>query len=123
MDALVTQDTKGRKHVSAPCDRPCEIERGMRLIGGKWKGSILWHLRDGPVRFNDLARMISGASKRIVAQRLDELRSDGLVDQHILSEKPRAVAYEITPEGRDALAVLDQLRAWVQERDEQASPK
>ena len=43
---------------SEVCEDPCPIERGMRIIGGKWKGSILWHLKDGPVRFNNLARML-----------------------------------------------------------------
>ena len=28
------------------CLEPCSIERGMRALGAKWKGSILWHLKD-----------------------------------------------------------------------------
>ena len=40
------------------CQLPCPIERGMRMLGGKWKGSILWHLKDGPVRFRELARQL-----------------------------------------------------------------
>ena len=46
------------------CTEPCPIEKGMRIIGGKWKGSILWHLKDGPVRFNELTRQLGGASKK-----------------------------------------------------------
>jgi len=42
----------------------------MRILGGKWTGSILWKLKDGPVPFNDLARMIGGASKKMIADRL-----------------------------------------------------
>ena len=45
----------------------------MRVLGGKWTGSILWHLRDEPVRFNDLARMIGGASKKMITERLRQL--------------------------------------------------
>ncbi|CAG9000500.1 MAG: hypothetical protein CENE_02495 [Candidatus Celerinatantimonas neptuna] len=53
------------KHVETnSCISPCAIERDMRILGSKWKGTILWHLKDGPVRFNELARMISGASKK-----------------------------------------------------------
>ncbi|WP_244936920.1 winged helix-turn-helix transcriptional regulator [Marinomonas communis] len=36
----------------------------MRILGSKWKGSIIYHLKDGPVRFNDLSRMLGGASKK-----------------------------------------------------------
>ncbi|EIC19583.1 winged helix-turn-helix transcriptional regulator [Thiorhodovibrio frisius] len=61
--AVVELQPDGRKSVFNTCFEPCPIERGMRIIGGKWKGSILWHLQDGPVRFNDLARQLGGASK------------------------------------------------------------
>ncbi len=84
----------------------------MRMIGGKWKGSILWHLKDGPVRFNDLARQLGGASKKMVNQRLKEMEATGLLERRVLSTRPIAVAYEITDFGRSALDVLDQLRAW-----------
>ncbi|MEL7023242.1 MAG: helix-turn-helix domain-containing protein [Pseudomonadota bacterium] len=100
-----------------PCLEPCPIERGMRLIGGKWKGSILWHLKDGPVRFNDLARQLGGASKKMVNQRLKEMEALGLVERQVLSTRPIAVAYSITEFGRSALGVLDQLRAWSEEHE------
>jgi DNA-binding HxlR family transcriptional regulator len=94
------------------CDEPCPIERGMRLLGGKWTGSILWHLQDGPVRFNELARQLGGASKKMVDQRLKELEAQGLVVREVISERPIAVSYEMTALGRSALAVLKQVRAW-----------
>jgi DNA-binding HxlR family transcriptional regulator len=94
------------------CDEPCPIERGMRLLGGKWTGSILWHLQDGPVRFNELARQLGGASKKMIDQRLKELEAQGLVVREVISERPIAVSYEMTALGRSALAVLKQVRAW-----------
>ena len=30
------------------CMEPCAIERGMRIIGGKWTGSLIYHPKDGP---------------------------------------------------------------------------
>ncbi len=89
----------------------------MRLLGGKWKGSILWHLKDGPVRFNDLARQLGGASKKMVNQRLKEMEALGLLERRVLSTRPIAVAYSITDFGRSALDVLDQLRVWAEEHD------
>lgn len=91
---------------------PCAIERGMRIIGGKWTGSILWHLKDGPVRFNDLARMIGGASKKMITERLRQLEDQGLVRREVMDTSPVSVNYEITPFGRTALGVLDELRQW-----------
>ena len=114
MRAVVSVDAEGRKSVAEPCLEPCPIERGMRLLGGKWKGSILWHLKDGPVRFNDLARQLGGASKKMVNQRLKELETLGLVERRVISDRPIAVQYEITDFGRSALVVLDQMREWAE---------
>jgi len=97
------------------CEEPCAIERGMRILGGKWKGSILWHLKDGPLRFNALARQLGGASKKMIYQRLREMEAMGLVVRHVLSTRPVAVACEITDFGRSSLAVLEQLRLWTGE--------
>ena len=117
MKAAISVDSKGRKTVSEPCLEPCPIERGMRLLGGKWKGSILWHLKDEPVRFNDLARQLGGASKKMVNQRLKEMEEFGMLRRRVLSTRPVAVAYEITDFGRSALDVLEQLKTWAEEHD------
>lgn len=101
-----------KRIITDPCDGPCPIERGMRVIGGKWTGSILWHLQDGPIRFNDLARQLSGASKKMLSQRLKEMEENKLVTRKVISDKPVAVSYEITKFGRTALSVLDELKDW-----------
>lgn len=112
----MARDTKhGASPPTTTCTDPCAIERGMRLIGGKWKGSILWHLRDGPVRFNALARQVGGATRKMINQRLKELEEQRMVTRRVISDRPIAVTYEITEFGRSALVVLDQLRRWAED--------
>lgn len=110
--AVVKTDSYGRKSVINVCNEPCSIEKGMRLIGGKWTGSIIFHLKDGPVRFNDLNRMLGGASKKMIDQRLKELESRGMVIRTVINDRPVAVTYELTEFGKTALSVLDELRIW-----------
>ncbi|MEO3415634.1 helix-turn-helix domain-containing protein [Roseovarius sp. CAU 1744] len=112
MRAHVKEDNKGRRNAVEACDEPCAIERGMRIIGGKWTGSILWHLKDEPVRFNDLSRMIAGASKKMITERLRQLECQGLVRREVLETSPVSVQYSITPFGCSALHFLDELRKW-----------
>lgn len=112
MDSTINIDAKGKKTVVNACEEPCAIEKGMRLIGGKWKGSIIYHLKDDPVRFNDLVRMLGGASKKMVDQRLKELEEQGMVLRRVISDRPIAVTYELTSFGRSALNILDVLREW-----------
>ena len=115
MQSEVKVDSKGRKSVINQCTEPCAIEKGMRLIGGKWKGSLIYHLKDGPVRFNDLARMLGGASKKMIDQRLKELEAENMVVRKVISDRPIAVSYELTGFGRSALAILEDLRRWSEE--------
>lgn len=112
MKSSIKTDDKGRKKVFDACLEPCAIEKGMRLIGGKWKGSIIYHLKDEPVRFNDLSRMLGGATKKMVDQRLKELEQEGMVIRKVISDRPVAVTYELTEFGRSALGILEQLRNW-----------
>jgi len=112
MDARVEEDAKGRRQVHDACVEPCAIERGMRIIGGKWTGSILWHLKDGPTRFNDLARMVGGASKKMITERLRQLEAQGLVSRKVMDTAPVSVHYETTELGRTALRFLAELRKW-----------
>ena len=109
-----TKDNNKKINVKS-CEEPCLIERGMRVLGGKWKASILWHLKDGPVRFNELSRMLGGASKKMVDQRLKELESQGLVIREVICTRPIAVTYEITDFGRTALDILEKLKEWTEE--------
>ncbi len=107
-----------RKKISKKCcNSPCSIEKGMSMLSGKWKASILWHLRNEPMRFNDLARLFAGASKKMIDTRLKEMELHGLIDRNVLSSKPIAVAYSITDSGRSALTVLKILKKWVEERE------
>ena len=117
MEARVETDARGRKATLQSCTEPCAIERGMRILGGKWTGSILWHLKDESVRFNDLARMVGGASKKMIAERLRHLESHGLIVREVLDSRPPGVAYTITPHGQTALRFLDELRLWSESTD------
>ncbi|MEM8631667.1 MAG: helix-turn-helix domain-containing protein [Pseudomonadota bacterium] len=114
MRARIEETERGRRVVQDACLEPCAIERGMRIVGGKWTGSILWHLKDEPVRFNDLARMVGGASKKMITERLRSLEARGLVKREVVQSRPVSVEYSITPLGATALGFLDELRRWTE---------
>lgn len=116
MNSALKTTVNDDKNILDTCEEPCLIERGMRILGGKWKASILWHLKDGPVRFNELSRMLGGASKKMVDQRLKELESQGLVKREVICDRPIAVTYEITEFGATALDLLERLKDWSEEQ-------
>ncbi len=69
------------------------------MIGGKWKGVALYHLLDGPLRFNKLKRRLSDVTQRMLTRQLRELESAGLVDRTIYAEVPPRVDYRLSAKG------------------------
>ncbi|WP_309665621.1 helix-turn-helix domain-containing protein, partial [Tabrizicola sp.] len=55
----------------------CPVERTLQVIGGCWKLLILYHLRGGSRRLNELRRMMPAISQRMLTQHLRELEADG----------------------------------------------
>lgn len=85
----------------------------MDLIGGKWKGVILYHLmRDGTLRFNELRRRLTGITQRMLTRQLRELEEDGLVRRTVFAEVPLRVEYDLTDVGRSLEPVIAALKAW-----------
>ena len=89
----------------------------MRVIGNKWTGSILWHLKDQPMRFNEIARQLAGASKKVLAERLKAMEDNKLITRQVISSKPIAVRYEIDERGLSALSILEELKVWTIEHN------
>ena len=88
----------------------------MRIIGGKWTGSILWHLRNGTCALQrSFAHDWAGPSKKMIAERLRQLEEQGLVSRYVMDTAPVSVQYSITDLGCTALGFLDELRKWSEE--------
>lgn len=68
--------TKLRNYDGAP---GCSIEAALHIMGGKWKGVILYHLLlDGTHRFNELQRRLTGVPPRLLIKQLRDMEEDGL---------------------------------------------
>ena len=84
---------------------PCPVIHALRLIGGKWKLPILWHLFDAEtVRYNELKRRVVGVTNIMLTQ--------CLVRRIDYGEVPPRVEYALTERGRDLLPALRELYAW-----------
>lgn len=82
------------------------------IIGGKWKGVILWELSGGPVRFGALQRRIAGISEKMLIQQLREMEADGLVHREVFHQVPPRVEYSVTSLGKSLNEALSPLCAW-----------
>ncbi|MBX4863939.1 helix-turn-helix transcriptional regulator [Rhizobium sophorae] len=81
-------------------------------IASKWTILVLGALCDGPLRFNELKRRLDGVTQKALTQCLRRLEANGIIERHIVSLSPIAVAYEISALGRTLEAPLRALHTW-----------
>lgn len=101
--------TKLRNYDGAP---GCSVEAALHIMGGKWKGVILYHLLDGTHRFNELQRRLTGVPPRLLIKQLRDLEEDGLVVRTVYAVVPPKVEYALSDEGRSLEPFLLGLCAW-----------
>jgi DNA-binding HxlR family transcriptional regulator len=90
----------------------CAVDYAFQRIGGKHKGRIIWHLKDGVLRYGQLKKMTTGITPKMLTQVLRELEADGLVDRKVYLEVPPRVDYRLTQTGAELLPFVDLLRHW-----------
>lgn len=100
------------RHGSYKCSFGCSIEAALEAIGGKWKGVILFHLKEDKKRFNELKRLLPEVTQRMLTKQLRELESDGIVHRLVYAEVPPKVEYSLTEFGQTLLPILDALQIW-----------
>ncbi len=93
----------------------CPVEVTLDLIDGKWKGVLLYHLGQGPRRFNELRRLTPTTTQRMLTKQLRELEADGLVIRTIYPEVPPRVDYRLSARGESLSPIIAALKAWGQQ--------
>lgn len=93
----------------------CGIEAAFAIIGGKWKAGIIWHMRNGRPRFNELRVPLETISPPMLAKALRELEADGLLTRTMYPEIPPRVEYELTEAGKALVPILEGIDKWVVE--------
>jgi len=92
---------------------PCTTSITMDIIGGKWKTVILYHLRDGKKRYNELRKTLPVVTERTLSLQLKQLEEDGVVTRMVYTSKPPLkVEYELTEFGKSLIPLLDAIAQW-----------
>ncbi|GHD11584.1 winged helix-turn-helix transcriptional regulator [Tianweitania populi] len=81
-------------------------------VGDKWTVLVVELLGQGPLRFNELRRLIGGISQKMLTTTLRGLERDGFVTRTVFPTIPPRVDYELTDLGRDLLVPVHALGEW-----------
>lgn len=90
----------------------CPVEVTTEIIGGKWKGKIIYILLDGKKRFGELRKLVGTATQRMLTTQLRDLESDGIVKRKVYLEAPPRVEYSLTKRGQDLRPSIEAMWQW-----------
>jgi DNA-binding HxlR family transcriptional regulator len=99
-------------HDNSVCCFACPVAATLKVIGGKWKGVILYHLLDGTKRFNELRRLMPDVTQRMLTRQLRELEEDRVVARKVYPEVPPKVEYSLTEAGYSLQPILNVMHEW-----------
>ncbi|EPO6706484.1 winged helix-turn-helix transcriptional regulator [Pseudomonas aeruginosa] len=106
------------RKVYTPATAAVGVEAVLRLLEGRWKLIILFHLFDGKVqRYSDFEKLIPAISQKMLAQQLRQLEADGIVSRKLYPQVPPKVEYRLTEWGQALCPALDAMLTWAEQRD------
>jgi DNA-binding HxlR family transcriptional regulator len=87
-------------------------ERALKVISGRWKAVVLYHLYGGPQRLSTLGRLMPAVHQKVLIQQLREMEGHGLVLRSVDPQQPGQVHYSASVLGRSLEPVLMALCDW-----------
>jgi len=93
-------------------DENCSSRQAIDLIANKWTILVMYALAGETRRYNELQRMISGVSQKMLTQTLRSLEADGLVHREVYPVIPPKVEYWLTPLGETLLEPIAAIKQW-----------
>ena len=92
-------------------DQNCSIARALEIVGERWTLLIVRDVFLGRHRFDEFQESL-GIARNVLAERLNRLVDEGILERVRYSERPERFEYHLTPKGRDLHLALAGLRQW-----------
>jgi DNA-binding HxlR family transcriptional regulator len=109
--------SKGKDYT--PLTAAHDVEQAFKVLEGRWKLLILFHLFGGKVlRFSELERAIPAISQKMLIQQLRQMETDSMVRRVVHHQVPPKVEYGLTDWGQALCPALDALLKWAALREE-----
>ena len=110
----VTRRNQMAKKGVAPAQRrsPCPVACSLDIFGDRWTLLIVRDLFFGRTRFKDFTASLEGIPTNILADRLERLLANGVVEQIPAEDGTKRLAYRLTEKGKALGSVLKAVRDW-----------
>jgi len=82
------------------------------MVSGKWKGLILWYLKDETLRYGEIRKKLDGITQKMLTQTLRDLEKHQLITRKVYPVVPPKVEYTITKYGKGLIPIFEEMLAW-----------
>jgi DNA-binding HxlR family transcriptional regulator len=89
----------------------CSVARALSVVGDRWTLLVLRECFLGTRRFGDF-QANTGAARNLLADRLQKLVGNGVLERHRYEDKPPRDEYRLTEKGLELHPVLVSLAVW-----------
>ena len=96
----------------------CPIRNVISRFGDKWSMLVLFMLHrseTGILRFNEIRRLMTDCSQKMLSQTLKNLEQSHLVHREVYPEVPPRVEYSLTATGKSLMPAIMALIEWGKE--------
>ncbi|MGW0637671.1 winged helix-turn-helix transcriptional regulator [Nocardia salmonicida] len=93
-------------------DQFCGLAHALDVVGERWTLLIVRELMSGPKRYSDLAAALDGIGTSLLAARVKQLESEGVVRRRLLDPPVASVVYELTTRGHELARAMVPLALW-----------
>src|SRR6266404_6858015 len=93
-------------------EQTCATARALDIVGERWSLLVVRELTLGPRRYRDLATGLPGIPSNVLAARLKDLQTAGVITRHTLPAPTDVTVYELTDAGRALQPALNELLHW-----------
>jgi DNA-binding HxlR family transcriptional regulator len=90
----------------------CPVDLTLHVVGGRWKGLVLWNLRNGALRYGEIKKTLVTINDKMLAQVLRDLEENGIIDRKVYEVVPPKVEYSLTKEGKKLMPIMQAMSEW-----------
>ena len=90
----------------------CPVDLTLKIVGGRWKGIVIWNLRNGTKRFSEMKKTLVTINDKMLSQTFKELEEQGVVHRKDYQVVPPKVEYSLTEEGKKLLPIMEAMSSY-----------
>ncbi|WP_340613868.1 winged helix-turn-helix transcriptional regulator [Xenorhabdus thailandensis] len=108
-----------KKHTNFDCFLGCPVEAAISLLGGKWRGVIIYHIaKSDGAGFSELINKYNKLSRRTLSLQLHFLERKGIINKIIIKEKPLRIKYTLSKYGEELIPIFISMEDWFKNNQE-----